>query len=159
MSKVFQNFLFANKIESIFYKASLRRSLVDVPHTQKAILESIGIKSRKLNRVHILPINKKTAIGLLKNKELVNVEVVKVDEDVIMSEIKKINPDFSVEQISAKPEQVNIEPTEDLLDSKAENTFISPEVSEYINQNIRDFVENEYRLARKIEPGFSAVRH
>ncbi|KAL6951257.1 hypothetical protein ACO0OE_000492 [Hanseniaspora uvarum] len=159
MSKVFQNFLFANKIESIFYKASLRRSLVDVPHTQKTILESIGIKSRKLNRVHILPINKKTAIGLLKNKELVNVEVVKVDEDVIMSEIKKINPDFSIEQISAKPEQVNIEPTEDLLDSKAENTFISPEVSEYINQNIRDFVENEYRLARKIEPGFSAVRH
>ncbi|CAI8507560.1 unnamed protein product [Hanseniaspora opuntiae] len=159
MSQVFKNFLFANKIESVFYKATLRRSLVDVPHTKKTLLENIGITSRKLNKIHILPINKKTAIGLLKNKEIVDVEVVKVDEDVILGEIKKINPDFSIESISSEAQQASIEQTSDLLEPEAANTAIPPEVSEYINESIKEFIRNEYSLARKIDPGFSVVRH
>ncbi|KAL6935511.1 uncharacterized protein HGUI_02748 [Hanseniaspora guilliermondii] len=159
MSQVFKNFLFANKIESVFYKATLRRSLADVPHTKITLLENIGITSRKLNKVFILPINKKTAVGLLKNKEIVNVEVVKVADDVIMEELKKINPDFSIDSISSEALQSSIENKQIPLESESENTFIPPEVSEYINESIREFVRNEYNLARKIEPGFSVVRH
>lgn len=143
MSKLLQNFLFNAKIDSIFYKASLRRSLIDVPHTQKTMLEEIGITTGKINKIHVLPINKKTALNLLKNKELVAVEVVKVDHDVILSTIKEYYPEFTVTEANA--EQIHND--------------ITPEGTEAINNDIRKFVEEEFKAARKISPGFSVVRH
>ncbi|AJS85283.1 BPK_HP2_G0041380.mRNA.1.CDS.1 [Saccharomyces cerevisiae] len=81
----------------VFYKVTLRRSLIGVPHTTKSIVKSLGLGKR--GSIVYKKVNPAIAGSLAKVKELVKVEV--TEHELTPSqqrELRKSNPGFIVEK-------------------------------------------------------------
>ncbi|AQZ10432.1 MRPL33 (YMR286W) [Zygosaccharomyces parabailii] len=81
----------------VFYKITLSRSLIGVPHTTRSVVKSLGLSKR--GSVVYRQVTPQCAGSLAKCKELVSVEVT---EHALTGEqqreLRKSNPGFTVEK-------------------------------------------------------------
>lgn len=81
----------------VFYKITLSRSLIGVPHTTRSIVKSLGLG--KTGSVVYQRVTPACAGALAKIKELVKVEVTeKKLSKMQQRELRKSNPGFTVEK-------------------------------------------------------------
>lgn len=81
----------------VFYKITLSRSLIGVPHTTKTIVKSLGLGKR--GSMIYRRVTPACAGALAKIKDLVNVEVTENKLSKFeQRELRKSNPGFTVEK-------------------------------------------------------------
>ena len=153
-------------IHTLYYKISLRRSLIDMPHQKKHVINDVlGIKTGKLHQVQLLPVNRTIASHLLDNKELLNVELLEVEpeyiENKLMSYIDAIGIVPKVGDKIGLTEMEETEVTQEDADDYKNSLFMNmlEEDSRHVNKFLRDEITKEFKAARKIEPGFSVARN
>ncbi|CAI4050388.1 hypothetical protein SUVZ_13G4170 [Saccharomyces uvarum] len=81
----------------VFYKITLSRSLIGMPHTTKSVVKSLGLGKR--GSIVYRRVNPAIAGSLAKVKELVTVEVTEHKLTPYQQrELRKSNPGFVVEK-------------------------------------------------------------
>ncbi|CAI4048909.1 hypothetical protein SKDZ_13G4130 [Saccharomyces kudriavzevii ZP591] len=81
----------------VFYKITLNRSLIGMPHTTKSIVKSLGLGKR--GSIVYKRVNPAIAGSLAKVKELVMIEVTEHElTPTQQRELRKSNPGFVVEK-------------------------------------------------------------
>lgn len=153
-------------IHTLYYKISLRRSLIDMPHQKKHVIQDVlGIKTGKLHQIQLVPVNRSFASHILDNKELLTVELLEVEPEYIEKKLKQYIEDIGiVPTVGQKIGLTEMEETEvtqadvdDYKDSILMNML--EEDGMHVNKFLKKEIIKEFKTARKIEPGFSVTRH
>lgn len=154
------------KINTLYYKVSLRRSLIDMPHTKKHVIcDVLGIKNGKLHQIQLLPVNKTIASHLLDNKELLSVELLEVEPKYIENKLNKYIEDMGilpeVGQRIGLTEMEETEVTKDDVDDYKKSLLMNiiEEDNKSVNRFLKEEVIKEFKLARTIAPGFAVTRY
>ncbi|XBW38135.1 hypothetical protein QEN19_003731 [Hanseniaspora menglaensis] len=167
VSSMLTNTMLRNfKIHTIYYKISLRRSLIDMPHQKKHVIQDVlGMKTGKLHQVHLLPVNRSIAGHLLDNKELLNVELLEVEPEYIEKKLSEY-----IENLGILPnvgQKIGLTEMEETEVTKADadefkNSLLLNMIEEdekHVNKFLKDEILKEFKTARKIDSGFSVTRY